>query len=668
MHHLKGWLRMQKEKNKAGIFVKISGFFKRIFSKLIGLPVWKKLGRFIKNHKVISSVIAIVLVAAIAVSAVSTHKRKAEKGSADTEAAAERRTISESISGSSTIEANNEYSVVPLVTGEILEADFEEGDTVKKDQVLYKIDSSTVETSVKSADLAVEKSQIAYDKALKSHTDEISQKTNESNALSIQKAQNTYNEALDSVNDLTVRAGTSGTVSEVYVSVGDKVTAGAKIADITDNEHLKARVPFNASDAENIYNGEDATVTLVNSGSVLSGTVTSVSSGSESTVGSMKVKYVTIEVDNPGAVQEGESVTAMVGGYACNDVGSFESAEKRTVIAEVPGDISSVWVVKGDYLLDGSTIATINSDSVDKQKKDADISLREAKLKQESAKLEQMDSDDYASKLKSARLALDDALLQRDKMYKELDDYTIKAPIDGTVVSKKKKAGDKIESGGGASAAASASSASSSSSSSSNVLAVIYDMSSLCFELSVDELDVKKVEVGQEVEITADAVEGKTYTGIVENVSVNGTVGTNGVTTYPAKVRIQDADDKLLPGMNIDAVITVEKAENVIAVPLRAVNRGNTVYVKGNKSDDTDKAPEGFKTVQVETGISDDNYIEIKSGISEDDTVYVTPISGDSNQQMPGMGGMPGQGGPGGGSPGGGGGMPGGAPGGGGGR
>lgn len=661
MHHLKGWLRMQKEKNKAGIFVKISGFFKRIFSKLRGLPVWKKLGRFIKNHKVTSSVMAIVLVAAIAVSAGSAHKRKAEKGSADTEAAAERRTISESISGSSTIEANNEYSVVPLVTGEILEADFEEGDTVKKDQVLYKIDSSTVETSVKSADLAVEKSQIAYDKALKSHTDEISQKTNESNALSIQKAQNTYNEALDSVNDLTVRAGTSGTVSEVYVSVGDKVTAGAKIADITDNEHLKARVPFNASDAENIYSGENATVTLVNSGSVLSGTVTSVSSGSESTVGSMKVKYVTIEVDNPGAVQEGESVTAMVGGYACNDVGSFESAEKRTVIAEVPGDISSVWVVKGDYLLDGSTIATINSDSVDKQKKDADISLREAKLKQESAKLEQMDSDNYASKLKSARLALDDALLQRDKMYKELDDYTIKAPIDGTVVSKKKKTGDKIESGGGASAAASASSASSSSSS--NVLAVIYDMSSLCFELSVDELDVKKVEVGQEVEITADAVEGKTYTGIVENVSVNGTVGTNGVTTYPAKVRIQDADDKLLPGMNIDAVITVEKVENVIAVPLRAVNRGNTVYVKGNKSDDTDKAPEGFKTVQVETGISDDNYIEIKSGISEDDTVYVTPISGDSNQQMPGMGGMPGQGGPGGG-----GGMPGGAPGDGGGR
>lgn len=649
---------MHKKKNGQffkGLISKITGFFKKIASKISALPIWKKAAGFIKKHKIISSVIAIILIIAIVFLGFGAKKRKNSENKVTTEVLAERRTISETISGSTTIEANNEYSVVPLVTGEILEANFEEGDVVTKDQVLYKIDSSSVETSVKSADLSVEKAQIAYDKALSSHSDEITQKTNESNALSLQKVQNTYNSALDSVGDLTVRSGVTGTVSDVYVAVGDKVTAGTKIADITDNEHLKVRVPFNAADADNIYVGEAASVTLVSSGSVLSGTVTSVSSGSESTVGSMKVKYVTIEAENPGAVLEGESVTAMVGGYACNDVGEFESTQKRSVIAEVSGDISSVWIVKGDYLLEGSTVATIDSESVDNQKRDAEIALREAQIKQESAKLEQMDGDTYASKLKSARLSLDDALLQRDKMYKELDDYTIKAPIDGTVVAKMKKAGEKIESGGGG--------ASSSSSTSSNVLAVIYDMSSLCFELSVDELDVKKVSVGQEVEITADAVEGKTYTGVVENISVNGTIGTNGVTTYPAKVRVSDADENLLPGMNIDAVITVQKAENVVAIPLRAVNRGNTVYIKGEKTDENDKAPEGFKTVSVETGISDESYIEIKAGVSENDTVYATAISGgDSQSMMPGMGGMPGGGGipGGGGMPGGGGGMPGG--------
>ena len=254
-----------------------------------------------------------------------------------------------------------------------------------------------------------------------------------------------------------------------------------------------------------------------------------------------------------------------------------------------------------------------------------------------------MDSDDYSAKLKSARIALDEALLGREKVYEQLDDYTIKSPISGTVVAKNKKAGEKIEGGN--------SGMSSSSSSSSNVLAVIYDMSSLCVTIDVDELDIMKVETGQEARITADSVDGKTYTGVVENISINGTVGDNGVTTYPVKIRFLDADDNLLPGMNIDIEITVNKAENVLAIPVNAVNRGNTVYIKGDKESDDDKAPEGYKTVNVEVGISNGQFIEVKSGLNEGDTVYSARTSSDSQIMMPGMmgGGMPGGGMPGGG-------------------
>ncbi|MGN0180257.1 MAG: efflux RND transporter periplasmic adaptor subunit [Monoglobaceae bacterium] len=639
-----------EQKEKVNIFSKAFGTVCRGVKKVFG-----GIFVFAKKHKVLSIVIIAVLVVAVVFSVIKIRAAKKTDTTANTEVTASRMTISESITGSSVVEANNEYSVVPLVTGEILTANFEEGDFVTKDQVLYEIDASSVEPSVKSADLAIEKAQIAYNKALSSHTDDIADKTRESNDLSLQKAQNSYNEALDNAGKLTVSSDVSGTVSEVYISVGDTVANGTKIAEVVDNDKLKVRVPFNASDADNIYSGESAEVCMQDSGMTLYGVVTSVSSGSETTDTGMRIKYVTIEVSNPGSILEGDSATAMAGGYACNDAGTFEAADKRTVIAEVSGDITYVPVVKGDYVLSGSALAYIDSTSVDSQTRDAEIALREARLKQESAKLEEMDSDDYAAKLKSARLSLDDALLQKEKLQSQLDDYTITSPIDGTVVTKNKKAGDKIEGGSGGSSSAS-------SSSSSNILAVIYDMSSLCFQLDIDELDVKKVEVGQEVVITADAAEGKTYTGVVENVSVNGTIGTNGVTTYPVKVRITDADDQLLPGMNIDAEITVEQAENVIAVPINAVNRGNTVYVKGEKTDDSDKAPEGFKTVSVETGISNDMYVEIKSGISENDTVYVTAPSGSSEQNgmMPGMGGMPG--GMGGGMPGGGmgGGMPGG--------
>ena len=644
----KGWVRMEQN-GKVNIFSKTLGTIVRGAKKVFG-----GIFAFAKKHKILSIVIIAVLAVVVIFVVGKTRAAKDAAGTANTEVTASRMTISESITGSSAVEANNEYSVVPLVTGEILTANFEEGDYVTKDQVLYEIDASGIEPGVKSADLAIEKAQIAYNKALASHTDDIADKTRESNDLALQKAQNSYNQALDNSGKLTVSSDVSGTVSEVYVSVGDTVANGTKIAEVVNNDKLKVRVPFNASDADNIYSGESAEVCLQGSGMTLYGVVASVSSGSETTDTGMRIKYVTIEVSNPGSILEGDSATAMAGGYACNDTGKFEAADKRTVIAEVSGDITYVPVVKGDYVLSGSALAYIDSTSVDSQTRDAEIALREARLKQESAKLEEMDSDDYAAKLKAARLALDDALLQKEKLQSQLDDYTITSPIDGTVVTKNKKAGDKIEGGSGGGSSSSATSTSSSS----NVLAVIYDMSSLCFQLDIDELDVKKVAVGQEVKITADAAEGKTYTGVVENVSVNGTIGQNGVTTYPAKIRITDADENLLPGMNIDAEITVEQAENVIAVPLNAVNRGNTVYVKGEKTDENDRAPEGFKTVSVETGISNDMYVEIKSGVNENDTVYVTAQSGgnEQNGMMPGMGGMPG--GMGGGMPGGG--MPGG--------
>ena len=550
---------MQKTTSEGSAIAKVIGFIK--------LP-FRKIGGFVKKHKIISILIVVLLILAIAFSSVGKRSRGTDE-IALSETSVVRMTISETISGNSIVEANDEYSVVPLVTGEILAANFEEGDIVKKDQVLYEIDSSDALNSIKSSD------------------------------LSIQKAENSSSDAYESLDDLTVKAPLSGTITNVYVSAGDDVSNGTKIADIVDNQTLKVTIPFNTADAENISVGESASVTLVSNGNILSGRVTSVSSGSETINGNMKVSYVTIEVSNPGAVLEGESVTALIGGYACNDVGEIEASSTKTVTAKVSGTVVRVPVVKGDSVVVGETLATFTSDTVDKQVRNADISLQEA-------------------------------YLQRDKLYDQLENYTIKSPISGTVVRKNKKAGDKLESGG--------------SSGDSNVLAVIYDMSSLCFQLDVDELDIKKMAVGQEVVITADAVEGRNYTGTVENVSVNGTIGTNGVTTYPVKVRITDFDDNLLPGMNIEAVITISRAENALVVPTAAINRGNTVYVKGQKGDEKDMAPEGFKTVRVEIGISNDSFVEIKSGINEGDIVYVTP-SADNGQQMmfPGMmGGMPG--------------------------
>ena len=222
-----------------------------------------------------------------------------------------------------------------------------------------------------------------------------------------------------------------------------------------------------------------------------------------------------------------------------------------------------------------------------------------------------------------------------------------------------------------------------SSGSGSTELAVIYDLSELTFEMSIDELDITNVKVGQEVEVTADAFSGVIYTGHVTNVSLNGSYQ-SGVTTYPVVVTLDEAGD-LLPGMNVDGTIILEKSEDVLYIPSGALQRGDVVYVRDSSLTEEQKAmvpasgssvpagfsgiservlaevPEGFTAVKVETGLVTDDYVEIVSGLSEGQEIYVSETEMSSSGMFGMMGGMtvtmsgPGGGGPGGGGPGGGG-------------
>ena len=251
-------------------------------------------------------------------------------------------------------------------------------------------------------------------------------------------------------------------------------------------------------------------------------------------------------------------------------------------------------------------------------------------------------SDSLEDSLQSAAGSLRNAQLSLESRYSQLDNYTITSPIRGTVIDKNYKAGETSEAG--------------------KVLCSIYDLSYLTMTLSVDELDIADIAVGQQVEITADAVEGKTYTGVVTKVSVAGT-SSGGTTTYPVTVRI-DETEGLLPGMNVDAAITLQSASGVLAIPGSALNRGNTVLVTSSSPSAAngtlvESGQERYYSVPVETGASDNRYIEILSGLQEGDTVaYVSQSASDgADRMMPGDmgGGMP-AGMPGGGTPSGGGG------------
>jgi len=599
----------------------------------------KKIGKFFKSKKVIAIVLIVAVVASIF--AFGFFGKKDEKTGEVRTATVSYGNVSKAIEGSGTIAAIDEYEVSALsIKGEVLECTFEVGDIVEKDDVLYKIDTSDMERSIENAQKSLEKAQISYNDTLKD-----------------------YNEIME---NQKVYAPVSGVLQTLSIENGDDVNNGFVIATIKNSDEMKLDISFNSDDAKNIYVGEKATVALSSSYTKVDGTVTRVGTGDITTNGGAIVRDIEITVTNPGAIKEGDKATALVGNYACNNEGVFKYSHEETINAKVGGEVYNLNYKQGDYIEKGALLLNI-------------------------------DADYKESTLKNAKMSLDDAYDNLERLYEDMEDYTIKAPIGGEIVEKNINKGEKIDT-----------------TNSNEPLAIIHDSSTLYFDMNIDELDIVNIKENQKVEFTADSYENEKFTGYVEKVKKTYT-SQQGVTSYPVTV-IVDSENKdlLLPGMNVSASIIIEERENVLVLPVSAVRRGNVVIAKtsskgvgvpnkkattvnntegfapskemnfeggkpsgenkentkGRKQISSEKGtnpsntlegkdnpylngleiPEGYKAIFVETGLSDDSYIEIVSGLNEGDIVVLPDITAPSSTNQFGLptGGM---GGPMGGSP-----------------
>ncbi|HEY8805941.1 MAG TPA: efflux RND transporter periplasmic adaptor subunit [Clostridium sp.] len=214
------------------------------------------------------------------------------------------------------------------------------------------------------------------------------------------------------------------------------------------------------------------------------------------------------------------------------------------------------------------------------------------------------------------------------------------SPVNGTVAVLNFNSGDDIQSG--------------------KPVATIIDLTQMQTVVNVDELDIDKIKVGQKATIAIDAITGKTFTGKVIKISSIGET-TNSVTTYAVAVSIDNADG-VKTGMTTNAKISVQTKENVVMLPIEAVqgtgdNRSITSETSGSKTNSkstsynnngyssngnttgnrsqrlgsggggtTSIASTGVTRKKVEVGIANENYIEITSGVNVGDTALVAII------------------------------------------
>ena len=505
-------------------------------------PLWtgpKKRRKWIKRVLVIAAVLALLFWIVVRPMLGGTA---AVSGAYQT-AQVQRQDLTVSVSGSGTVTPIESYQVSALVTGEILESPFEDGDQVEKDQLLYRIDPGSAQTALQQAQLSVQQAQMNYDTLASS---------------------------------LQVKAIGGGVVQTLHVQEGDLVSAGTAIADITDTSTMTLTVPFQAGDAAHISAGQTAQVTLSGTLETLSGTVESVASADQVGNGGALVRQVKIRLTNPGALTETTSATARVGTYACAAGGTLSPRLRQTITAAASGEITNLNVSVGSRVSAGTVLAAIGGESAENSLADAALAVQNAQLSLQSAQ-------------------------------EALDSYTITSPISGTVIEKNLKAGDQLNGGD------------------SGAMAVIYDLSQLELQMDVSELDIGQIQPGQTVEITAEALPGQTFTGVVEKVSVNGTT-TDGFTTYPVTILLSEYGD-LNPGMNVSAHIIVERAENALCVPAEAVNSDGTVLVAGEGAFAEDGVtiadPSKIESRPVTLGRGNQDYVEITSGLEEGETVLL---------------------------------------------
>jgi HlyD family secretion protein len=426
-----------------------------------------------KKKLIIFVIIALIAVAAAIVISFSVKKPQPSEEIPPAPPTAEQ---PKTVKGTGMVIADTTYDITALVTGEVLASPFDVGDKVTEGQLLYAISARDLELQIKTAELSVSKCETLYSQSVKQQS------------------------------DLVTYSPFSGKVAKLYVSNGDSVQSGAKIADIVDDSKLILKVPFNESDIPLLQLGDTAKITLAGNSSEFYGQIHRIYDAADNLSGHQLIKYVEIVAENPGALTKGEKATAIVDDIACGDVGEFTYFTEKTIVSSGNGQISTLSLLEGDFITAGRKVLTLKNAALD-----------------------------FA--VENSKIAVSEAQNALYNLRAQLENYKITSPAGGKVIAKNIKKGDNAAP--------------------STVLMSISDVTHLYVDVEIDELYISKVKPGQFAEITADAVEGEKFGGVVTRINDVG-VAKNGVTYFPVRVKINE-NDSLKVAMNLSVEIFVDE-------------------------------------------------------------------------------------------------------------
>jgi HlyD family secretion protein len=231
--------------------------------------------------------------------------------------------------------------------------------------------------------------------------------------------------------------------------------------------------------------------------------------------------------------------------------------------------------------------------------------------------------DNATAALEAARLGVTQAEAGLRQAAEDLSRTTIVSPIDGKVVQLNAHEGEVVVTG--------------TMNNPGSVIAVIADLSQILVEAEVGETEVVGVRINQEAKIKVDAIPDRDYRGRVVEIGSSAAVrqgAGSGIRYFKVKVAIDNADERLRPGMTSQVSIVTSIAPNATVVPIQAVVE-RVPGAKAGDDDDDDKPKKKYvlladkdkvKQVEVTTGISDATHVVVLSGAKPGDPVITGPF------------------------------------------
>lgn len=531
-------------------------------------------------------------------------------------------TIEYSIEGSGTLQPSERYALKTWSGGTVTEILVTEGAKVTKGQPLMTVVNDELNSSAKQAELEW---SIAQSNLLDMYnTPDEDDYDRRSAELKVEQYKIALEEKIEDRDNLIIKAPFDGTLLENNLILGQKVNSGVTAVTFATSDQMEVVASFSDSDITSISPGMETNITVTGLNKTYYGKVKEVAFNGDSTTNKFQV---IISINDPDdSLRSGMTTynTVTIVRDMDQDIFIYKGAtgylryvQDEDITTEVSGTVTEIYRLPGDKILKGEPILRLKNDDLDRQVKAAELQL--ANAEEELALL--LDPDDDT--IKSQELKVEQAFQKVVNANKNLDSLNVVSPIDGIVTSISVSVGDELGED---------------TSSSGQELLVVCNFDKNYLEISVDELDINKIDFDQTATISIDALSDAVATGKVIGIAQEGSTS-NDITTYPITLEVGYVEG-IKGGMSATATIVIDKKENVLAIPaesLITVDDRSMVRVLENGQ---------IKQKLVKTGLNNGTLVEITEGLNEGDQIIVASTSSSTTNMQFIPGGMGGMGGP----------------------